>query len=45
MNRETSSDNMFRGHEPGSLMHRHRRLLTQKRIFQSGLLLQSWKKS
>jgi hypothetical protein len=30
---QTSSDIRFGGQEPGSLMHRHRRLLTQKRIF------------
>jgi len=31
MNRETSSDKLFGGHEHHSLTHRHRKLLTQKR--------------
>jgi len=48
MNRETSSNKLFRCHEPDSLPHRHRRLLTQKRIcsqayyYKVGTIVRHW---
>jgi len=41
---EISSDNAVLAQEPGSLMHRHRRLLTQKQIFSPAYYLRSWNK-